>query len=205
MQSNRLRALLLAGSPKRHSHTRAIVDVIAVRLIDMGVESVIWHQAEQPLPIMTTEQRSHHHLITDKHLLEFLKNVKRADILVFGTPVYHGSFSGGLKNALDWLSSSLLADKIVGLACNSGGFRKTFPLVELRAITRSVHAHAVRTEVATCDSDFESDQDNGYYVRSPEIIARVDEFVFDLVEFSRIFHIREEHVREMHTQPNLSR
>ena len=59
-----------------------------------------------------------------------------ADFLILGTPNYHGSFSGILKNALDHLNMDHFKMKPVGLICNSGGIVSSEPLSHLRVIVR---------------------------------------------------------------------
>src|SRR5699024_12018319 len=77
-----------------------------------------------------------------------------ADAIMIGTPNYHTSYSGILKNALDHLSINEFEMKPVGLFCNSGGMRNSDPLTQLRMVMRGVHAMVIPTQVSTCDSDF---------------------------------------------------
>lgn len=186
MTQIRLKALNFAGSPRTNSRTRVVVNQIDAGLKKFGVHSDIWHQAEEPLPMMVPEQRSNFDLITDENLRCFLRKVREADILVWATPVYHGSISGGLKNALDWLSSAILRDKVVGIICHSGGARKMQPLIELRVIARSVGAYVIRNEVATCDEDFMTTENGGLILKSDEINMRLDEFCQELIEFTTV-------------------
>lgn len=61
-----------------------------------------------------------------------------ADFLVLGTPNYHGSYSGILKNALDHINMDYVKMKPVGLIGNSGGIVSSEPLSHLRVIVRSL-------------------------------------------------------------------
>ncbi len=51
--------------------------------------------------------------------------LKGADGIVFGTPEYHGSMSGTLKNMFDLMSQEQLEGKIVGLVGVAGGHTRT--------------------------------------------------------------------------------
>jgi FMN reductase len=70
--------------------------------------------------------------------------VKSADGIVLGTPEYHGSFSGVLKNALDLMGFEEFEGKMIGLVGVSGGQMGAFDaLNSLRNIGRALHAWVV--------------------------------------------------------------
>ena len=54
-------------------------------------------------------------------VLKLRQEIAQAHALILGTPEYHGSFSGVLKNALDWLDGSELQGKMIGLVGVAGG------------------------------------------------------------------------------------
>jgi NAD(P)H-dependent FMN reductase len=70
--------------------------------------------------------------------------VKQADGLILGTPEYHNSFSGVLKNALDLMGFDEFEGKMIGLVGVSGGLMGAFDaLNSLRNIGRALHAWVV--------------------------------------------------------------
>lgn len=58
---------------------------------------------------------------------ELADAVRRADGLIWSTPLYHGTVSGAFKNTIDWLQLTAgheppyLSGKVVGLICAAGG------------------------------------------------------------------------------------
>ena len=67
--------------------------------------------------------------------------VGQARGIILGTPEYHGSFSGVLKNALDLMGFEQFEGKMVGLVGVSGGRMGAFDaLNSLRNISRALHA-----------------------------------------------------------------
>jgi NAD(P)H-dependent FMN reductase len=70
--------------------------------------------------------------------------VKEAHGIVLGTPEYHGSFSGVLKNALDLMGFEEFEGKMIGLVGVSGGAMGAFDALNgLRDIGRALHAWVV--------------------------------------------------------------
>ncbi len=54
-------------------------------------------------------------------VLRLRKEIKESHALIIGTPEYHGSLSGALKNMLDLMSAEEFEGKIVGLVGVAGG------------------------------------------------------------------------------------
>ena len=80
--------------------------------------------------------------------------------LIIGTPVYHGSYSGVLKNALDLLSFREFEGTIWGLlGVAGGGTGAMVTLTHLRTIGRSLHAWVVPDEVSIPNSRKQFDAD----------------------------------------------
>lgn len=76
------------------------------------------------------------------------KQVAEADGLLIATPVYHDSYSGVLKNAIDHLYDEL-ADKVVGLIAVGGGRTGQGQALEhLRAVLRETSSWVLPRQVA---------------------------------------------------------
>lgn len=74
--------------------------------------------------------------------------LREADSIVLGTPVYHGSYSSPLKNALDYCGFDEFEDTTVGLLCVAGGSFPTTTLEHLRSVARALNAWVVPHQVA---------------------------------------------------------
>lgn len=79
--------------------------------------------------------------------------VRSADGIVLGTPEYHGSFSGVLKNALDLMGFEEFEGKMIGLVGVSGGQMGAFDaLNSLRNIGRALHAWVIPEQASIPDA-----------------------------------------------------
>ena len=71
-------------------------------------------------------------------------DVKKAQGIILGTPEYHSSYSGVLKNALDLMGFEEFGGKMWGLIGVAGGtLGATNALNSLRSIWRALHAWVV--------------------------------------------------------------
>ncbi|UTF55775.1 NADPH-dependent FMN reductase [Natronosalvus rutilus] len=76
------------------------------------------------------------------------RTIREADAVILGTPLYHGSYSGVLKNALDYCGFDEFEDTTVGLLVVSGGAFPTPALDHLRAVCRSLNAWVLPHQAA---------------------------------------------------------
>jgi FMN reductase len=79
----------------------------------------------------------------------FVRDLRRADGLIWSSPLYHGTISGSFKNALDWLQllkdddPPYLTDKIVGLISTAGGTQGLQAVNTMEFVVRALRGWAV--------------------------------------------------------------
>lgn len=56
--------------------------------------------------------------------------VVEADALIFGTPIYRGSYTGALKNLLDLLPAEPMRKKVVGVVASGGSLHHALALAQ---------------------------------------------------------------------------
>ena len=78
--------------------------------------------------------------------------LQRADAIILGTPMYHGSFSSPLKTALDYSGFDEFENTTVGLLAVSGGSFPTPALDHLRSVMRAFDAWPLPLDVAIPNS-----------------------------------------------------
>ncbi|HCU86398.1 MAG TPA: NADPH-dependent FMN reductase [Verrucomicrobiales bacterium] len=91
-----LKVMTVVGSLHAKSVTRVAVDHVAETLRDGGCEVDALDLAAEPLPLVNTDTT-----FGADYYGPLKVRVQAADVYVLGTPDYHGSVSGALKNFLD--------------------------------------------------------------------------------------------------------
>jgi len=109
--------------------------------------------------------------------------IRDADAVLLGTPMYHGSFSGVLKNALDYCGFDEFEGKTVGLLCVAGGSFPVTALEHLRSVCRSLNAWVVPHQAAVPRS---SDAFEGRQFRDDDLADRVATLGRRTVQFADI-------------------
>jgi FMN reductase len=128
-----LRVLAVAGSLNSESVTRLVVREAARQLAALGCAVDLLDLLQEPLPLYNPDTS---HDAPAFPLLQ--RRVERADVVVLGTPDYHGSISSAMKNFLDhfWrefagkLFATILASHEKGLTVTD----------QLRTVARQCYA-----------------------------------------------------------------
>jgi len=87
-----------------------------------------------------------------------LDEIRSANGLIFATPVYHGTLSGGMKNAMDFFEylaadpKPYLTGKVIGLISTSGGIPGINAINTMDYVSRALHGWVCPTTVAIANS-----------------------------------------------------
>lgn len=167
----------ILGSHSSTSHTRLGLEAVAQRvrkagddchIVDLTTEFPARHDIndyDEPVPGGQTEA--------------IRRRVAEADGIILATPVYHGSYSGLLKNFLDHLEGDAFADKPVAILANGGGPRSSIAACDqLRTVVRAISGWSVPTQVGSTASDFTDGEPND------AVAGRMDAMVAELMAFT---------------------
>ncbi len=114
---------------------------------------------------------------------ELRAQLRQADSIALGTPMYHGSFSSPLKTALDYSGFDEFEDTTVGLLAVSGGSFPMAALEHLRSVTRALDAWPLPLDVAIPDSH-QQVVDGG--LADESLQDRVDRLGGELVQYAGV-------------------
>ncbi len=101
-----------------------------------------------------------------------------ADVIVVGTPVYKGSYTGLVKHFFDLLDPKILSGKVAVLAATGGSDHHSLVLEhQLRPLLSFFGLHTVPTTVYVKDSDFVKEEGGSYRLNNPDVSQRIDTIV----------------------------
>jgi NAD(P)H-dependent FMN reductase len=144
MSGSSLRILAVAGSLHGESVTRVVILHVADRLKADGCAVDVLDLSKELLPLLNPDTSYEH---PDYPKLK--ARVEAADVFILGTPDYHGSMSGALKNFLDhfWhefagkLFTSVVASHEKGLTVTD----------QIRTVARQCYAWSLPYGVSFAD------------------------------------------------------
>ncbi|WP_136688050.1 NADPH-dependent FMN reductase [Halorhabdus amylolytica] len=134
--------IAICGSLRDGSYTRRSLRIALDAAADAGASTELLDLREWELPVYDADDDS----AGDAEL--FRERVRAADSVLLGTPVYHGSFSAPLKNALDYCGFDEFEQTTIGLLAVAGGRFPITALEQLRTVGRSLDAWVIPHQVA---------------------------------------------------------
>jgi FMN reductase len=165
---SKIQLVSLSGNLTAPSRTRALVDH-AVEEISRRLDIV-------HTPISIAELAPDLAGLIDykkipPRVAEALKAIAGADLLVVGSPVYKGSFTGLFKHLIDFVDPAALTGVPVLLTATGGTDRHALVIEhQLRPLFAFFKALTLPTGVFALDVDFEN-----YRLTRPEVAARLSQ------------------------------
>ncbi|MFC3959700.1 NADPH-dependent FMN reductase [Halovivax cerinus] len=176
--------LAVVGSLRDGSYTRTALRYVLDAAERAGAETHLLDLREYDLPVYDPDLDEQGDAETVCQL------VRDADAVALGTPVYHGSYSGALKNFHDYCGKTEYEDTTVGLLATAGGGSFGPTLDHMRSTVRNVHGWALPHQVGIRNASdaFVADPDaiDGRAFRDPTLDDRVETLGERLVEYAFI-------------------
>jgi NAD(P)H-dependent FMN reductase len=136
----------LCGSQRDGSHTRNALERALDAAEGEGATTDLVDLGALDLPVFDPDRSD------AGNAAELRRRVRAADGVLLGSPMYHGSYSGVLKNALDHCGFDEFEDTTVGLLVVAGGGFPTPALEHLRSVARALDAWVLPHRVALPDA-----------------------------------------------------
>ena len=132
----------VVGSLRDDSYTRVGIERALDAARDSGATTEPLDLREYDLPVFDADARE------AGDAPEVTRRIRDADSILLGTPVYHGSYSAPLKNALDYCGFDEFENKTVGLLAVAGGGFPITALEHLRSVCRALNCWVIPHQAA---------------------------------------------------------
>ena len=179
-QNTDLLVVGISGSLRNTSYTRMALQVALEGAQEFGVYTKLIDLRDYNLVFCDGNQDESAY---PEDVFRLRSDVAAAQGIILGSPNYHASFSGALKNALDLMGFDEFEGKMVGLLGVSGGSRGAADaLNSLRAIGRALHAWVAPQQVSIPEAWKVFDQSGS--LTDPVLIERTKEVGRQVARFS---------------------
>lgn len=133
-----MKILAITGSMNPNSRTKKATNIVIEAARQAGCTDIEHiHLATFPLPIYDCRKDKSTY---PDNVHTLIRKIEEADGLILASPEYHGSLSGALKNALDFVEGRNMKGKIVAILATLGGSVATNTVNSLHQICRNLHA-----------------------------------------------------------------
>lgn len=145
-----VKIVAICGSLRPGSYTKKALNVVLRGAKEAGAEIELLDLKDYQLVFCGTNVDDQGNEVEyPEDVLKLRAKVKAADGIILGTPEYHASYSGVLKNAMDLMACEQFEGKMVGLVgVSSGALGANSAINSLRSVGRSLHAWVVPEQVS---------------------------------------------------------
>ncbi len=165
--SSAVKILAFSGSTREGSLNQKLVHVAALGAKEAGVEVTIIDLRDLPMPLYDTDLETQSGL--PENVKRFKALLKEHHGLLIATPEYNGSYTGVLKNAIDWASRP--AEGEAPLECftgkwaalvsaSPGGFGGMRSLAALRLLLGNIGVNLLAEQIAVPQAHEAFDETN---------------------------------------------
>ncbi len=145
-KEDKVRVIAICGSLRPNSNTRKALEIALKGAAEAGAETQMVDLREYELIFCDGKEDESGY---PPDVARLRDDVRSAQGIIIGTPEYHSSFSGVLKNAIDMMSFKEFEGKMIGLLGTSGGAMGALNALNgLRTIGRSLHAWVIPDQVS---------------------------------------------------------
>lgn len=162
----------VSGNIKRPSKTRLLIKTVLDRIESTyGVEGKLFDLLDAPELGNVWDFKN-----IKGALAELIATIEASDVLVVGSPVYKGSYTGLFKHLFDLVGQDRLVGKPVILTASGGGDRHALVVEhQFRPLFGFFAAHSMATAVYVSETDFANDA-----ITSAPALKRIDCAVAEL-------------------------
>lgn len=140
-----MKIAILIGSIRQGRQSQKIAHYLQNKLQANGLSIDLIDLAETPLPML--EERVGRHPQLPQEVQNISNRLHNADAVILVTPEYHGSFSGVLKNALDYFYTEFSRKAIGIVTVSAGKFGGINAATQLQQVILSVGAFPLPTKL----------------------------------------------------------
>ena len=175
-----IRVVGICGSLRHGSYTRMAVKIALSGAESVGAETELIDLREYQLMFCGEVQDE---VDYPPDVSKLCTKVQQAQGIILGTPEYHGSFSGVLKNAIDLMGFDEFESKVIGLVgVSSGRMGALNALSALRTVGRQLHTWVVPSQASVPQASKAFDDDGN--LLDTELEERIVEVGREVARFA---------------------
>ncbi|MFO7565101.1 MAG: NAD(P)H-dependent oxidoreductase [Enhygromyxa sp.] len=182
------KVLVVCGSSREDGNLEQVVAVASTAARAAGAEVRELFLRDVQLPVMVWGDR-------DQAALPEVQLIREqahwADGFILGTPEYHGSMSGALKNWFDFLYGEL-AGKFAGVVATTGGGTGDMSITAVKTCFSWCHGFVLPFHAAAPASAFEQDK-----LADARIIDRIQRIGHDVARYAPVLRATFEQARAL--------
>jgi len=178
-----IKIIAICGSLRKNSITKKALEIALKGALNIGAKTEFIDLRDYKLPFCKEYEDD----MISKDVIKLKTKVKNANGIILGTPDYHGSFSGVIKNAIDLMGFEEFEGKMIGLIGVAGGSQGSVNALNgLRNIGRQLHSWVIPQQAMITRSSQAFDDENK--LKDLKLEKRIIEIGEQVTKFASLHH-----------------
>ena len=175
-----MKVAIILGSIRIGRQTHKIAYYAEQKLKERGVETVMIDLGNHPLPFM--DERATRPETETEEIAAMGTQLKEADAILLVTPEYHGSFTGVLKNALDYFWAEFSRKPMGVITTGSGRMGGINASTQLQHVILSLGAYPMPYKLLV--PDIQNAFDDQIQPLREDVVKNTERFLHEFVWFA---------------------
>ena len=175
-----MKCAIILGSIRIGRQSHRIAYYLERKLRERGIDVIMIDLAEHPLPMMEEDNGRLRSAADDISIIG--AQLKEADSMILVSPEYHGSFSGVLKNALDFYWAEFKKKPIGVVTTGSGKMGGINASTQMQHVVLSLGAYPLPTKLLIPEIQHAFNEQ--YDPLREDIIRNTDRFLNEFTWFA---------------------
>ncbi len=171
---------ILLGSVREGRQSHKVAYFLKKKIKQQNIEADLIDLAEEPLPIMG--RRDENESGVEHRISQISNRLDESDGIILVTPEYHGSFSGALKNALDYFTPEFRKKPVGVVAASAGGMAGINASSQLQHVILSMNAFPMPLKFLV--PEIHQSFNEEYEPENEKIVAVGDKFLSEFIWFT---------------------
>lgn len=184
---------IISSSTRLGNNTHRVALHLEQALLQIGAVPVLLSLSAYNFPIF--EEVLGKHPNPPEGLEDFSYKIKDADAVLFVSPEYNGSYTSGLKNALDYLKDKQFAKKAIGVVSVTtgplGGMRAA---MQMQLLVLGVHGYALPNMLLVPQVTQKFDENGG--LMDMNFAKNVNTFLSEFIWFAQAIYSKKNMVEQ---------
>ena len=177
-----MKIVIISGSVRKGRKSHQLTIELQRRFKQHGyLQTEVIDLAESQLPVLE-EERFQTHPEPTASMIDIHHKLNDADAIIFLSPEYHGSYTGALKNAVDYYWSEFQKKPIGVVATSSGRFGGINTSTQLQQLVLSLGAFPMPLKLLV--PNIQNMFDNNGELIDPAISKAIDKYVSEFTWFA---------------------
>ena len=182
---NTIKISVLCGSIRNGRLSHLLAKALTETLMKSGSEAILVDLIDYPLPLLEETFQTQTH--PDDPLSQLQRILDESQAIILLSPEYHGSYTGVMKNALDYFQKEFYRKPMAVASCSTGKFGGINASIQMQHLILSLGAFPMPQKLIVPTIHHHIDEEGKWKAESLQLA--IEKFAEEFIWFAESIHL----------------